>query len=460
MLFGTGATIFGTTNLGVLNTGGTVNVTPMIRGLEETAVGDLVSHPSGPLFSGLLDIGGFRHTDLNAVPALMYTPFMGAVTSLDYAETNPNWMVRVGQTDRTNSANVAYSTDGGANWFQGSVPNSAQRGYVAMNANASRVVWSSENSGVFFSTSVGGSFTQSSGLPNQSRVESDRVNPNKFYGYSNGTFYVSTNGGQSFTAAATGLGESGQFKVMPGVEGDIWLATSTGVYHSTNSGSSFSKIAVSSSAVSIGFGAPAPGATYRALYTMATIDNVRGVYRSTDAGASWVRINDDLHQYGNAGEAITGDYSVFGRVYLGTNGRGVLVADPTGGPTTTSTRPATTTTTTTTRPATTTTSQPSGGCSATYTQIGQWGGGFQGEVRVTNTGTSTTTGWTVVMTFANGQTLTQIWGGRTTSTASPYTVLNETWNNALGPNASTTFGFLANWNGSNNAPTLTCSRTP
>ena len=473
MLFGTGATIFATTNLGVLNTGGTVNLAPMIRGLEETAVGDLVSHPNGPLFSGLLDIGGFRHTDLTAVPALMYTPFMGAVTSLDYAETNPNWMVRVGQTDRTNSANIAYSTDAGANWFQGSVPNSAQRGYVAMNANASRVVWSSENSGVFFSTSVGGSFTQSSGLPNQSRVESDRVNPNKFYGYAGGTFYVSTNGGQSFTAAATGLGESGQFKVMPGVEGDIWLATSTGVYHSTNSGSSFSRIAVSSSAVSIGFGAPAPGATYRALYTMATIDNVRGVYRSTDAGASWVRINDDLHQYGNAGEAITGDYGVFGRVYLGTNGRGVLVADPTGGPTTTTTtrpgttttRPATTTTTrpatTTTRPATTTTSQPSGGCSATYTQIGQWGGAFQGEVRVTNTGTSTTTGWTVVMTFANGQTVTQIWGGRTTSTANPYTVLNETWNNALGPNASTTFGFLANWNNTtNNAPALTCSRTP
>jgi len=221
---------------------------------------------------------------------------------------------------------------------------------------------------------------------------------------------------------------------------------------------------------------------------MATIDNVRGVYRSTDAGASGVRINDDLHQYGNAGEAITGDYGVFGRVYLGTNGRGVLVADPTGGPTTTTTtrpgttttrpatttttRPATTTTTrpattttrpatTTTRPATTTTSQPSGGCSATYTQIGQWGGAFQGEVRVTNTGTSTTTGWTVVMTFANGQTVTQIWGGRTTSTANPYTVLNETWNNALGPNASTTFGFLANWNNTtNNAPALTCSRTP
>ncbi|GAA3418487.1 fibronectin type III domain-containing protein [Streptosporangium vulgare] len=52
-----------------------------------------------------------------------------------------------------------------------------------------------------------------------------------------------------------------------------------------------------------------------------------GVFRSDDTGASWVRINDDKHQYGNAGEALTGDPRVYGRVYLGTNGRGVVYAD-------------------------------------------------------------------------------------------------------------------------------------
>jgi xyloglucan-specific exo-beta-1,4-glucanase len=224
MMYG-GASLYGTTNLTALDTGGTVNLAPMTRGMENSVVQDLVSHPSGALFSGLGDIEGFRHTNIDAVPAMMYTPFMSAVTSLDYAESNPMWMVRVGKTDRTNSANIAYSTDAGANWFTGSVPNSAERGYVAMNANASRVVWSSDNAGVFYSTSVGGSFSQSSGLPNQARVKSDRVNPNKFYGLSGGTFYVSADGGQTFTAAATGLGSTSQFKAVPGVEGDIWLAS-------------------------------------------------------------------------------------------------------------------------------------------------------------------------------------------------------------------------------------------
>jgi chitodextrinase len=336
MMFGTGATIYGTTNLTALNTGGTVNLRPMAQGLEETAVLELVSPPSGgaPLFSGLGDIGGFRHTNLNAVPALMYNqPYFGATTSIDYAETNPAWMVRVGRTDRTGSTTVAFSTDTGANWWQGTPPSGAAGGTVALNANASRIVWSPDGAGVHYSTSFGGSFSPSSGVPAGAKVEADRSNPNKFYAFSGGTFYVSTNGGQSFASTgATGLPGTANFKAMHGVEGDVWLAGETGIFRSTNSGASFTKLPNIASAVSIGFGRAAPGSTYMALYTMATIDGVRGVYRSDNAGASWVRINDDQHQYGNAGEAITGDPRVYGRVYLGTNGRGIVYADPVAGP--------------------------------------------------------------------------------------------------------------------------------
>ncbi|MGV2922416.1 xyloglucanase, partial [Streptomyces alfalfae] len=77
----------------------------------------------------------------------------------------------------------------------------------------------------------------------------------------------------------------------------------------------------------IGFGKAAPGASYQTLYTSARIGGVRGVFRSTDAGASWVRINDDRRQWGWTGAAITGDPKVYGRVYVSTNGRGIVYGD-------------------------------------------------------------------------------------------------------------------------------------
>jgi glucose/arabinose dehydrogenase len=128
--------------------------------------------------------------------------------------------------------------------------------------------------------------------------------------------------------------------------------------------------------------------------------------------------------------------------------------------TTTTSRPPTTTTTTTSRPPTSS-SPPTGGCSATYTPINEWPDGFQGDVRVTNTGTSATTGWSVVLTFANGQRITQIWNAQAnTAGSSPYTATNLGYNGAIAPGQSTTFGFTGSRSGTNNPPTVTCSRTP
>jgi hypothetical protein len=235
-------------------------------------------------------------------------------------------------------------------WFQGTEPGGVNNGgTVAANADGSRFVWAPGDAGqqVVYSVGFGNSWSAASGAPANSIIESDRVNPNKFYAFSAGGFYVSVNGGATFTrTAATGLPATGnvRYKALPGTEGDIWLAGGTGgtygLWHSTNSGASFTKLSNVTEADNIGFGKAAPGQTYQALFTIAKIDGVRGVFRSDDAGVTWVRINDDQHQYGNIGEALTGDPRIYGRVYLGTNGRGVIYGDRTGGGTPDTTAPS------------------------------------------------------------------------------------------------------------------------
>jgi xyloglucan-specific exo-beta-1,4-glucanase len=338
MLYGTGATMYGANNLTAWDSGGSVNISVAAVGIEETAVQDLISPPSGAahLISAVADNGGYTHNNL-AVPSVMdANPVFTTGTSLDYAELNPSFIVRVG-TGGTNGLNIGFSADGGQTWAPGvSQPSGAAGGTVAAAADGSRVVWSS-GAGVFVSADIGTNWTASTGAPAGASVRSDRVNPLKFYAFANGTFYSSVDGGQTFAASsATNLppaGASAQFKATPGRQGDIWLAggstaTVYGIWHSVDGGNSFSKLSDVDAASTIGFGKPAPFHKYPALYSSAEVSGVWGIYRSDDAGFTWKRINDNQHQYALTNSTITGDPRVYGRVYFGTNGRGIIYGDP------------------------------------------------------------------------------------------------------------------------------------
>ncbi|WP_203898916.1 GH12 family glycosyl hydrolase domain-containing protein [Virgisporangium aliadipatigenens] len=82
-----------------------------------------------------------------------------------------------------------------------------------------------------------------------------------------------------------------------------------------------------------------------------------------------------------------------------------------------------------------------GGCAASYRSISTWNGGYQGEVTVRNSGTANISGWNTVWT--GGGTVNNLWNGRQTAT-SPVTVRNESYNGALAPGATTSYGFVAN----------------
>jgi hypothetical protein len=337
MLYGTGATMYGTNNLTTWDTGGVVDISVAAVGIEETAVQDLISPPSGTahLISAVADNGGYTHNDLT-VPSVMDTnPVFTTGTSLDYAELNPSFIVRVG-TGGTNGMNIGFSSDGGQTWTPGATqPGGASGGTVAAAADGSRVVWSC-GAGVYFSLDKGTTWAASTGAPAGAIVRSDRVNPMKFYAFANGTFYISIDRGQTFAATAASnlppAGTSAQFKATPGHESDIWVAggsatTVYGIWHSLDGGDTFFKLWDVDAASTIGFGMPAPSHKYPALYTSAEVDGNWGIYRSDDAGASWTQISDKQHQYAQTNSAITGDARIYGRVYFGTNGRGIIYGD-------------------------------------------------------------------------------------------------------------------------------------
>ncbi|MEU0885082.1 RICIN domain-containing protein [Lentzea sp. NPDC005914] len=326
VLYGTGSGLWASKDVTAADKGGSTHWAIPVKGLEETAVLGLVTPPGGKLVSALGDIGGFRHDDLNKVPAAASSgPRFSNTTGIDFAQAKPNVVVRVGNSSE---ARGAYSSDGGATWtgFAGSPVNGAGGGTVAVSTDGATVVWTASGQLPYVSTDQGKTWKASSGLPSGTTVVADRATPSTFYALSRGTLFASTDGGRTFTARATGLADG---RVKAGTAGDLWLTHGGGLLHSTDGGASFTKVNGVQGADGIGFGKAAPGAQHEALYLIGTVNGVTGIFRSTDDGAAWTRINDDRTQFGgNTGGVITGDPDVYGRVYAGSNGRGVLIGEP------------------------------------------------------------------------------------------------------------------------------------
>jgi hypothetical protein len=80
-------------------------------------------------------------------------------------------------------------------------------------------------------------------------------------------------------------------------------------------------------AYALGFGAPTTPKAFPTLFLSGKIGGEQGIYRSSDTGQTWQRIDDPEHHFGWIG-VLSGDPRIPNRVYLGTNGRGVIVGDP------------------------------------------------------------------------------------------------------------------------------------
>ena len=101
----------------------------------------------------------------------------------------------------------------------------------------------------------------------------------------------------------------------------------------------------------------------------------------------------------------------------------------------------------TTPPVTTappTTPPATGGCSVSYRSINTWPGGFQGELTVSNTGTTTLNPWRVTWTWPSGVTLSSGWNATVTQSGTTVTAAAPSYAPSLAPGASVSIGFTAN----------------
>ena len=348
-MFTTGYGGYETFNLTAMDAGKPTRWSVMSTGIEETVALELLSPPKGAhLITAIGDYGGFVHWDLDkpAPEGNFDNPHFGNTNGVACAENKPEVIVRVGRASgNRGGGNIGYSLDGGKSWQPtASTPPNASLGYIAVSNDGGTWVWAPQRSPVFLTKDRGASWTQAKGVPDNTRIIADRVNPQKFYGLDlfGGKLLASGDGAATFTEQPLTLpgglpqrggnrGDSrgGQDRIYatPGKEGDLWLAAFNGLYHSIDAGKSFARLDGVQEIHAFGFGKAAPGAESSTLYMIGVVEGQRGIYRSDNSARGWVRINDDQHQWGLVLQ-ITGDPKQYGRVYVGTHGRGTMYGDP------------------------------------------------------------------------------------------------------------------------------------
>jgi poly(hydroxyalkanoate) depolymerase family esterase len=210
--------------------------------------------------------------------------------------------------------------------------------------------------------------------------------------------------------------------------------------------------------------------------------NVLGVSQTptfTDRPASnWTR-----HRYGGSGTMAPVESNSFdgvghslplaGQMRLAMEFLGLIggPTSPTTAPTTRATTPPTTRVTTppstppttpptsrvTTPPTTQVTTPPTtsgGGASCRVaTTISAWSNGLVEGITITNTGTSTINGWSLVFTLPGGQTIGNGWNATYAPPSGQVTATSVSYNATLAPGANTSIGFQAGHTGNSGAPT-------
>jgi photosystem II stability/assembly factor-like uncharacterized protein len=343
LVYGTGYGVWMTKTLSALDRHQTVDFDFADANLEETVVLGLESPGKGPrVLMAAGDVGGAAFGDFSKSPSHgLFTPENKTNQSVAFAALKPDVVVRSVDYEK---ARGFISYDGAETWTP--LPSAPapiatadwgehRAGKLSISAKATSMVWVPAGEGAYYSKDEGKTWTLSAGWPATQRwaeVIADPAKDSVFYSYDRraGAILISDDGGAAFRVFVSGLVkpegfEPAQLRAMPGRVGDLWLASSKGLYR-VSSGKAVAIPGIDA-AWAVTFGKEARKHKTPAVYLWGKVSGVEGLWRSDDAGKSWVRINDDAHRFGQL-RAIAGDPNRYGVLYISPDGRGTMVGTP------------------------------------------------------------------------------------------------------------------------------------
>lgn len=329
-----------------------VTWTNYTRGHEEVVtVGAMITLPQGdiPLFSGVADVGGFDHESLDEIPRenIWAKGFPGGFTctGLAFQPSNPLFMARVGARDWRDPGTGGYSLDGGRTWTMfPTLPYKGIRGgRVAIAASGPRILWAPQQGEPYFTDDYGATWTKcESGEELKYTVRgmdvfqfhqplaADGADPNRFYIFKKGKLWRSDDGGASWKIVASTEDEGTHtLASVPGRANEVWLGMNYhGLRRSRDGGATWARLDNVTRAAMFAFGKNPSGGDFPSIYLQGAVNKQDGYFRSDDEGRTWVRIDLPTQKIGNAPNTMAGDWQVPGRVFVGTNGRGILYGEP------------------------------------------------------------------------------------------------------------------------------------
>jgi len=325
--------IFGTENIAAASPVWKV----MSHGLEETVPVNqgMISVLNGPLISTVGDQGGFVHTDINSYPSATISQSI----YFAFAPLAPQKIVRTVNTTQSingknwNTSVVLLSENNGSSWTQlPYLPDTIKGGTTSISADGNIILWKGNSTPYgtrhYWTSNKGVTWNLSTLSINATPV-CDAVDPLKFYimDTSTGYMYSSVDGGKTYKATVNvGSGGSSTLKNAIGQEGHIWMNSNGKIKYSADGGKTFTTT-TNYACLAFALGKEAPGTNYPTIYIWGkgTSSSPEGMYRSIDKGLTWIRTNDDMHQWGSLANAgnIEADKNVYGRAYKSTAGMGI-----------------------------------------------------------------------------------------------------------------------------------------